>query len=74
VASGRHVRILPVPFWLARAAAATARLVPGLPGVDAAELRRLQEDKDFDIGPMRALLGITPRPLAEGLAATFART
>ena len=35
------------------------------------EIRRLTEDKDFDIRPMREILGIQPRPLAEGLRLTF---
>lgn len=49
-----------------------SRLVPGMPVVTAAEIRRLTEDKAFDIGPMRTMLGVQPMPLAEGLARTFA--
>jgi len=70
-AAGTRVRILPVPLALARAAATLTRLVPGLPSVSDAEVRRLLEDKDFDIGPMTRLLGVVPRPLSEGLAQTF---
>jgi uncharacterized protein YbjT (DUF2867 family) len=70
-AAGLRVVVLPVPLALARVAAAAARLVPGLPRVTHAELRRLLEDKDFDIAPMRARLGIVPRPLAQGLRETF---
>jgi uncharacterized protein YbjT (DUF2867 family) len=73
-AAGLRVRILPVPLALARAAAAAARLVPGLPPVTPDELRRLLEDKAFDIAPMQRQLGIIPRPLADGLAEAFART
>jgi hypothetical protein len=29
------------------------------------------EDKAFDVTPMRERLGVTGRPLAEGLALTF---
>ena len=43
------------------------------PGRDADEIRRLTEDKAFDIGPMRAVLRVEPVPLAEGLARTFIR-
>lgn len=48
-----------------------ATLVPGLPRIGPDELRRLTEDKAFDIAEMRATLGVSPRPLAEGLAETF---
>jgi hypothetical protein len=47
--------------------------MPGLPTVRPAELRRLLENKAFDIRPMQQTLGITPRSLAAGLAETFAQ-
>lgn len=66
-------RILPVPaaplMMLARFTAA----LPFLPRVTAAEIRRLQEDKAFDIAPMSVTLGIEPIPLEAGLARTFRR-
>jgi hypothetical protein len=37
------------------------------------EVRRLLEDKAFDITEMRTLLKINPMPLPEGLARTFSR-
>ncbi|MBV1832146.1 NADH-ubiquinone oxidoreductase [Komagataeibacter sp. AV436] len=61
--------VLPVP---GTALMALARFrVPGLPVITPAEIRRLMEDKIFDIAPMRAQLGFTPLPLASGLARTF---
>jgi len=42
-----------------------------LPRIRATELRRLMEDKAFQIGAMSATLGICPIPLDEGLARTF---
>jgi nucleoside-diphosphate-sugar epimerase len=63
--------ILPVPALPLRLAAPLTRILPGLPRVTAEEIRRLTEDKDFDIGPMRRLLGVEPIGLAEGLALTF---
>ncbi len=48
-------------------------MLPGVPRVRGAEIRRLLEDKAFDITPMRATLGVNPIPLAEGLATTFAK-
>ena len=47
------------------------RLVPRLPTIGAEEVRRLTEDKAFDVGPMRDRLGVVGRPLAEGLRQTF---
>lgn len=73
-AAGMRVpHVVPVPLAPLLLAAGLARLVPGLPKVRAAELRRLTEDKAFDIGPMRALLGVEPIPLDVGLSLTFHR-
>jgi hypothetical protein len=47
------------------------RVLPFLPRIGAEEIRRLTEDKAFDIAAMRETLGVTPIPLAEGLARTF---
>lgn len=63
--------ILPVPALPLRLLAPLARLVPGLPRVTADEIRRLTEDKAFDIAPMRTILGVDPVPLDQGLALTF---
>ena len=65
-------RVVPLPLAPLVALAPLLRIVPGLPRIRADELRRLTEDKAFDIGPMRALLGIDPIGLDEGLARTFA--
>jgi nucleoside-diphosphate-sugar epimerase len=64
-------RIVPFPAAPLIAAASLSCLLPGVPTIGAAEVRRLMEDKAFDIAPMRAILGFTPIPLAEGLARTF---
>ncbi len=64
-------RIVAVPAAPLIAATLLTRM-PFLPRVRAAELRRLLEDKAFDVAPMRAALGVAPIPLAQGLAATFA--
>jgi uncharacterized protein YbjT (DUF2867 family) len=63
--------VLPLPAALLMAASPLARILPFLPRIGAEEIRRLTEDKDFDIRPMREILGIQPRPLAEGLRQTF---
>lgn len=64
-------RIVGVPAAFLLAATALT-VLPGLPRIRPAELRRLLEDKAFDIGPMQAKLGIDPVELAQGLADTFA--
>jgi nucleoside-diphosphate-sugar epimerase len=69
----RAPRFLPVPAALLMALAPVAHRLPGLPRVTADEIRRLGEDKAFDIGPMMATLGVRPMPLPEGLARTFSR-
>lgn len=70
-AAGLRARpVLPLPLALLLAMAPLASRL--LPRIGADELRRLTEDKAFDISPMRSLLGVLPRPLAEGLRLTFA--
>jgi hypothetical protein len=64
--------VLPIPALPLRLLAPLTRLIPGLPRIGADEIRRLGEDKAFDIGPMRRELGVAPRPLQQGLAQTFA--
>ncbi|HUZ63518.1 MAG TPA: NAD(P)H-binding protein [Acetobacteraceae bacterium] len=67
----RPPRILPIPAAPLMAAARLAALLPFLPRIRPAEIRRLLEDKAFDIAPMAQTLGFRPIPLAEGLARTF---
>lgn len=64
----RPPRIVGLPLAVLRLAAAAAALVPLLPRITPDEIRRLTEDKAFDIGPMRERLGIEPSALADGLA------
>lgn len=70
----RRPRIVPLPAPLLMALAPLAAALPGLRRVGADEIRRLTEDKAFDIGPMRATLGVQPMSLQEGLARTFPRS
>ncbi len=67
-------RIVALPAAPLAWAAALTRLMPGVPTILPAEIRRLLEDKAFDVAPMREILGIAPLPLAEGLARLFARS
>ena len=70
-AGARNPLILPFPAAPLILAARLTRHVAALPTIQPAEIRRLLEDKAFDITPMRDLLGVVPIPLAEGLARTF---
>ncbi len=71
-ASGRHApRIVGLPALPLMALAAVLRYMPLLPRIGPAEIRRLLEDKSFDVGPMIDTLGFTPMSLPEGLARTF---
>ena len=71
-ASGQRVRVVPIPFALLRAVAWLTRHIPGIGAISYAQVRRLLEDKDFSIEPMRQRLGVAPISLAAGLAETFA--
>jgi nucleoside-diphosphate-sugar epimerase len=64
--------ILPFPAGPLIMGARLTRHVKALPTIQPEEIRRLVEDKSFDIAPMRDLLGVEPVSLAEGLARTFA--
>ena len=63
--------VLPIPAGLLMALSPLTRMLPFLPRIGADEIRRLTEDKAFDITAMRETLGVTPIPLAEGLKRTF---
>jgi nucleoside-diphosphate-sugar epimerase len=67
----RRPLILPFPAAPLILAARMTRNVKSLPAVDPAEIRRLLEDKAFDIAPMVAKLGVKPISLQQGLALTF---
>jgi uncharacterized protein YbjT (DUF2867 family) len=64
-------RLMPVPAGPLIALAPLTRFIPGFPTIEGAEIRRLLEDKAFDIEPMRQVLGVEPISLPEGLALTF---
>lgn len=64
--------ILPFPAGPLILGARLTRRVAALPTVQPEEIRRLLEDKAFNIGPMRDLLAVEPVSLATGLALTFA--
>jgi uncharacterized protein YbjT (DUF2867 family) len=66
-------RIVPVPLAALMALAPLTAALPFVPRVGVAEIRRLTEDKAFDIAPMSATLGVRPIPLEAGLALTFRR-
>ena len=66
-------RIVPVPAWLLLALSPLTRL-PMVPRVEAAEIRRLLEDKAFEIETMRSSLAVDPIPLDTGLALTFGKS
>lgn len=59
--------IISLPGWLMVAASHITRHLPKLPKIAPEEIRRLLEDKNFDITPMRQRLGVNPIPLETGL-------
>jgi nucleoside-diphosphate-sugar epimerase len=70
----RRPLILRFPAGPLILAARLTRHVSGIPTIQPAEIRRLVEDKAFDIAPMRTLLGVEPVALAKGLALTFGQS
>ena len=68
----RKPLILPFPAGPLILAARLTKHVAALPTIQPQEIRRLVEDKAFEIGPMRDLLRVEPIGLAKGLALTFA--
>ena len=64
--------IIPFPATPLILAARLTRHVAAIPTVQPDEIRRLMEDKAFDIAKMHALLGVEPISLTQGLALTFA--
>jgi uncharacterized protein YbjT (DUF2867 family) len=72
VAAGLRERfILPFPAAPLIVAARLIKLVAAVPMVKPEEIRRLMEDKAFDIAPMQALLAVDPIQLTRGLALAF---
>ena len=65
-------RIVPVPGAVLLALAPITRL-PGLPRIHGDELRRLMEDKAFDVTGMRQRLALEPIALETGLSLTLSR-
>jgi len=67
----RPPRLIGVPVAPLMAAATISAMLPLRAKVRPAEIRRLLEDKAFDITPMVTRLGVRPIPLEEGLIRTF---
>jgi nucleoside-diphosphate-sugar epimerase len=67
----RPPRIIGIPAGPLMALAGILRYIPIVPRIRPAEIRRLMEDKSFDVRPMIDTLGFEPIPLQEGLARTF---
>ena len=67
-AVGRRPCIIAVPASLLGFAAPLTGILPFLPTIGPDEVRRLTEDKDFDVTPAARRLGFTPIGFAEGIA------
>jgi len=63
--------IVSLPGWTLMALSHLTRHIRKLPQIAPEEIRRLLEDKNFDIGPMEQRLGVIPVPLANGLHHLF---
>ena len=67
---GRRPRLLHLPLWFSLFAARMSMiLLPSRPPLSVSMVLGCnQTDVDHDMGPMIETLGVTPRPLAEGMA------
>ena len=63
-------RVIPVPYFMVSLVGLMTHLVPGIPTVSQDEIRRLREDKNFDIAYLEKKLGVKPYSLREGLTQT----
>jgi len=72
-ASGTWVKVPALPVAMLRMAARITALLPGIPAIKDAEVLRLCEDKAVDVSAMKDILNVSPRPLEQGLAETFAK-
>lgn len=68
---GAECRVVSIPYLLLSLLGLITRFIPGLPGIGQDEIRRLRENKDFDISDMTNLLGSEPLDLATGLKRAF---
>jgi uncharacterized protein YbjT (DUF2867 family) len=68
----RKPLVVPFPVGPLIVGAKMTRHVAALPTIQPEEIRRLIEDKAFDIAPMQVVLGVQPISLTQGLALTFA--
>ncbi|HQT64478.1 MAG: NADH-ubiquinone oxidoreductase [Acidocella sp. 20-57-95] len=67
----RPPQIMSLPAWLLQSLAPLLRFIPRMPHVSIDEIKRLLEDKNFEITAMRDILQVEPVQLAQGLSLTF---
>jgi nucleoside-diphosphate-sugar epimerase len=67
----RMPSVIAIPAASLMALGTLLRYIPFIPRIRPEEIRRLMEDKSFDVQPMVDALGFKPMPLEEGLARTF---
>ena len=60
-------RVISLPYFLVSLIALLTGLVPGIPTVTHEEIRRLREDKKFDMTDLEQRLGVSLYSLQEGL-------
>ncbi|MBX7243987.1 MAG: NAD(P)H-binding protein [Candidatus Sumerlaeaceae bacterium] len=65
--TNRRVLLLPIPMAAARLAARMLGMVSTRPRITLDQIRRLEEDKVFDISPARRELGFDPVSFKEGI-------
>ncbi len=69
--SGHRCKVLSLPYSVVSIIGLLTHLVPGIPSITQDEIRRLREDKNFDVTEVEDSLGVKPSSLREGLQQIF---
>ena len=65
--TGSRCRVVSLPYFMLSIIGMLTKIIPGIPSISQNEIRRLLEDKAFDVVKLEQLLGIRPLSVREGL-------
>ena len=65
--TGSRCRVVSLPYFMLSIIGILTKIIPGIPSISQNEIRRLLEDKAFDVVKLEQLLGIRPLSVREGL-------
>ena len=65
--TGSRCRVVSLPYFMLSIIGMLTNIIPGIPSISQNEIRRLLEDKAFDVVKLEQQLGIRPLSVREGL-------